>query len=101
MTAERLRHALLGMVEQFAYYGQGGYLHTGGLSALEEAFAVLGWPNPYPAPDRRCDEPGCPDEGTSVTPSSTGYRRVCFAHYRAILLAWTGSERDEPREGRG
>lgn len=52
LEAERdvLREALVGMVLQFAHRGQcDGYtvLGTGGLSALERAFAALGWDDPH------------------------------------------------------
>lgn len=85
---QRLREALEGMVCQFAYWASpaGGY-GTGGLSALEEAFDVLGWDDPHPAPEARCDEPGCmerADCGWPTRPGGTGlnggYRRTCFEH---------------------
>jgi len=74
-----LREALEGMVNQFAYWGGEG-ITTGGLSALEEAFAVLGYSDPQPAPWRGCDEPGCRGEGTSGWPSPDGYRHTCHEH---------------------
>lgn len=80
-----LRDALEGMCEQFAYYKRGGFLTDGGLSALETAFYALGWEHPHPAPHRKCDEPGCEDEGECGTPDTDGrYRRVCLAHFVAI-----------------
>lgn len=48
------RDALVDMVMQFSYDGEKDgqpVLHTGGLSALEGAFAVLGWPDPYALPE--------------------------------------------------
>jgi len=79
-----LREALEGMVLQFAYDSDGTppTIHTGGLSALEGAFAALGWPDPKPAPERQCDEPGCPGVATCGWPSAAGYRRTCGAHWR-------------------
>jgi len=54
VTAERdaLREALEDMVYQFAYSRtQDGevIISTGGLSALEDAFETLGWPDPMRA----------------------------------------------------
>ena len=93
-----LRAALEDMVRQFAYWSNSaGGIYTGGLSALEEAFDVLGWDDPYPLPDRRCDEPGCMEDGTMGWPTrpggtglNGGYRTTCWDHSdigkaRAIL----------------
>lgn len=47
----KLRDALLDMTYQFAYEGTKGgkdVYHTGGLSALEHAFDILGWADPCP-----------------------------------------------------
>jgi len=74
------RDALESMVNQFAYYSEGN-LHTGGLSALEDAFEVLGWSDPYPAPWRVCDVEGCKKEYTCGWPSPNGYRKTCFDHW--------------------
>ena len=73
--------ALDSMVRQFAYWSDvaGGYT-TGGLSALEDAFEVLGWDDPQPAPEARCDEPRCMKQATSGTPARTGYRHTCYPH---------------------
>lgn len=85
---ERLRTGLEDMTRQFAYWseGAGGYW-TGGLSALEEAFELLGWDDPQPAPEARCDEPGCLKTDTCGWPSrpggtgpNGGYRRTCYEH---------------------
>ena len=51
---ERLRDALEGMCYQFGHeFERDGrrYLGTMGLSNLEDAFELLGWPDPYPIPD--------------------------------------------------
>jgi hypothetical protein len=79
-----LEDALADMVLQFAYDNDGTppTIHTGGLSALEGAFAALGWPDPKPVPERQCDEPGCPGVATCGWPSDTAYRRTCGAHWR-------------------
>lgn len=81
------RDALESMVRQFAYWsdGVGGYW-TGGLSALEEAFDVLGWDDPHPQPDARCDEPQCMAQRTCGIPTPAGYRSVCGEHYQKLRL---------------
>jgi len=85
---ERAEAALEGMLSQFAYYGKGGFLHDGGLSALEDGFEALGWTSPHPAPHRKCDEPGCGEEGTCGWPTGDGgYRRTCYDHMNRDALA--------------
>jgi len=88
-TCATLLDALEAMVRQFAYWadGKGGSLWTGGLSALENAFDLLGWDDPHPVPDMACDEPGCSKKGMygwSTRPGGTGmnggYRRTCYEH---------------------
>ncbi|HEY6568592.1 MAG TPA: hypothetical protein VI341_13835 [Actinomycetota bacterium] len=82
------REALESMALQFGYWSDGvGGIGTGGLSALEEAFDVLGWDDPHPLPERRCDEPGCMQDGTMGWPTrpggtgpNGGYRRTCWGH---------------------
>lgn len=85
----RLREFAEDVAYQFGYWvaGKTGGLTAGGLSTLEEAFAILGWEDPHPVPDRRCDEPGCMEDGTMGWPTrpggtglNGGYRRTCFAH---------------------
>jgi len=78
---EDILQALEDMVTQFAYWSEksGGYW-TGGLSALEEAFAILGWDDPHPAPGARCDEPGCMEQANCGTPTAKGYRHTCSKH---------------------
>lgn len=84
--AERLRDTVADLVNQFAYeYDDPPRLTTGGLSALEGAFELLGWEDPHPVPDRGCDEPGCGRVATCGWPSDGGYRRTCGIHYRAAL----------------
>jgi len=87
------REALLSMVVHFAYWSEpaGGYM-TGGLSALEEAFDVLGWDDPHPEPEARCDEPGCMAQATCGISTRDSYRRVCGDHFRAIDAAAAKAE---------
>lgn len=86
--SDSLREALEDMVWQFAYCGKMANgrlgLTTGGLSALEGAFAELGWDDPHPVPERECQAEGCHDEATCGTPTPDGYKRLCGEHYRAI-----------------
>ena len=89
--AGTLRAALESMVNQFAYDNDRGEYHTGGLSALEEAFDALGWDDPHPMPaELLCDESGCNRRSTCGWKSTTGYRRTCGEHY--LLLAATAHE---------
>ena len=89
-VAARVRDALEDMTRQFAHWSDGaGGLWTGGLSSLEEAFDVLGWSDPMPMPDMRCDEPGCMKQGTCGWPTrpggtgpNGGYRRTCYDHWQ-------------------
>lgn len=75
--------ALEGMVTQFAYWRDdvGGYT-TGGLSALEYAFTILGWDDPHPAPEVQCGMGGCKKLATMGTraPMPERYRRSCWDH---------------------
>ena len=84
--------ALEGMVRQFAYYSNGAY-RTGGLSALEDAFDVLGWDDPHEDLSNACDEPGCRDEATCGWPTrpggtgpNGGYRRTCGKHWQWVAF---------------
>jgi hypothetical protein len=74
--------ALEGMVYQFAYWSDtaGGFC-TGGLSALEDAFEVLGWEDPHPVPEVRCDEPGCLQRGAWAMNSASS-TLMCYKHWR-------------------
>ncbi len=77
------RDALMSMVQQFAYWGQqggvGGYVN-GGLSALEEAFDILGYDEFIPAPDAECCASGCHSKANCGTPTSDGYEWTCGKH---------------------
>jgi len=76
-----LAEALEDMVYQFAYWAPGvGGFTTGGLSALEGAFELLGWTDPHVAPEVQCDEPGCLQRATCGSPTENGYRRTCGEH---------------------
>ena len=81
---DELRDALLDMVQELAYRGtydgKPAYI-TGGLSALKQAFVVLGWSDPHPCPERACQYPGCNDWSSCGTPTKDGYRHVCGKHW--------------------
>jgi hypothetical protein len=65
----KYREALEDMVDQFAYRcsdGQRRWFTTGGLSALEHAFAVLGWDDPHYVEDGACEIAGCEQWSTCV-----------------------------------
>lgn len=87
MTTEQdLREALKDMVEQFAYRDEGTLgpvYNTGGLSALEQAFQVLGWEDPHPVPERACEMDGCMKWGDCVgpKPDGTGFGFLCYPHF--------------------
>ena len=84
MSLDKAMSALESMVYQFAYWSDGPKpgLITGGLSALEEAFEVLGWDEPHPVPSMQCDERGCRKQATCGWPTNGGYRRTCGDHMR-------------------
>jgi hypothetical protein len=80
-----LREALEGMVWQFAHrFARNGrrYLGTMGLSALEDAFAALGWNDPHPCDDEGfgCARPGCAEWATCGQPTPDGYEWLCSTH---------------------
>ena len=85
---KKYREALEEMVWQFAYKGvKNGksVLHTGGLSALENAFEALGWSDPYYTGDLEgviCDVKGCAEFATSggMNWHDKGYWRLCHIH---------------------
>ena len=56
------------------------YLTAGGLSTLETAFDILGWEDPRPFPEGECEWDGCYNYATCGTPTSDGYKRVCYKH---------------------
>ena len=87
-TLDRLRDYVEDAARQFGYWSdKAGGLWTGGLSTLEDAFDLLGWSDPQPMPDMRCDEPKCMRQGTVGWPTrpggtgpNGGYRRTCYEH---------------------
>lgn len=86
-TNAELREAVEDLVTQFAHEGSHNgapAYSTGGLSALEHGFAVLGWSDPRPAPDMACDRPGCNAWASCGTPTDDGYKRLCSNHYQEI-----------------
>ncbi len=88
MKTDKLKESLEDMVCQFAYQGKDKKglpaYWTGGLSALEGAFSVLGWKDPYPCPENKCKYGKCKEWATCGTPTKNGYKRVCFKHYQII-----------------
>lgn len=81
------KEALEGMVWQFAHHGQKGgkaVLHTGGLSALEDAFEALGWEDPHVVDEGLwlCDVEGCLGWTTAqgMCWQAGGYWHTCTEH---------------------
>lgn len=59
---DKFHEALEDMTWQFAYRSHDAkrkWLTTGGLSALESAFAALGWDDPHYVEECGCEHPGC------------------------------------------
>lgn len=94
MEEQELREALESLVWQFgARSVRGGkrVIWTGGYSALRQAFAALGWRDPYYPPDSPgCDFDGCPFWSEAGTPTPWGYKRLCSNHYIAYVRAEKG-----------
>ena len=86
-TNEGLLETVEDLVRQFAIpgfiAGVPAY-STGGMSALEGAFDVLGWVDPHPVPEMACDDSQCHQWATCGVPTADGYRRVCYEHYREL-----------------
>lgn len=84
--AEEYYAALEGMVYQFAYrydgHGRvGPSLGTGGMSALEDAFYILGWSDPQYFPGESCDILKCQKWPQAGVPIPNGdYWNVCSDH---------------------
>ena len=82
----KLRDALTNMVWQFGYRGvknRKPIIHTGGLSALEEAFEALGWEDPHYLPDAEgycCEVEGCVEPDVSGSHWGSLYLRLCRNH---------------------
>lgn len=87
MSDDELRDCIEDLVDQFGYQGvKDGRrcLHTGGLSALEHAFDVLGWDDPHFVTDGGCEHPGCVEWATCGTPTPDGYKRLCSKHFDEV-----------------
>ena len=86
-TKKELLDTIESLVTQFAFnymsLGMPAY-GTGGLSALENAFDVLGWSDPQPAPEHKCQYGKCNQWANCGTPSKDGYKRVCEKHFSKI-----------------
>jgi hypothetical protein len=79
---EQYKDALIDMVNQFAYSLEDPpRITAGGLSALENAFSVLGYPDPKEMPERKCQYGDCTKTATCGTPTKNGYKRVCLKHF--------------------
>ncbi len=81
------KEALADMVNQYAFRGTNGkvpILYTGGMSALEQAFDVLGYSDPHDFPEAKCETENCPEPSTCGTPIKDGYKRLCGKCYQNI-----------------
>ncbi len=83
--------ALATMVWQFGHRGtknEKPIMWTGGLSALEEAFEVLGWDDPHYLPIQEgycCEVEGCVEQDTIGTFWDGLYLRLCSSHGSAAF----------------
>lgn len=99
MSEKAYKDALKDMAWQFAFRANGkgrrpASLFTGGLSALEHAFDVLGYSNPHPAPEGECAVKGCREWATCGTPHGAKngqYLSCCGTH---MALAGLGDTFD-------
>ena len=75
------------VARQFGYRGttpDGRAAYTaGGLSTLEWAWSLLGWPDPKPAPECECQEEDCLEWASGGRPTPDGYKWLCSRHYLA------------------
>lgn len=84
--SDKYKDALEDMVWQFGYRGvKNGkpMMWTGGLSALEHAFDVLGWEDPHYFPDAEgycCEIVGCVEPDTCGLHWGGYYLRLCSKH---------------------
>jgi hypothetical protein len=80
---KELLEVIKDLVLQFAYWSEKscGYM-TGGLSALERAFEVLGWEDPHPYPDHKCEIENCNKQATcgNFDFMKGKYLRTCHLH---------------------
>ena len=84
---DTLREFAEDVARQFGYHGttsngRPAYT-TGGLSTLEWAWSLLGWPDPRPAPECECQEEGCHEWATGGRPTPDGYKWLCGRHFAA------------------
>lgn len=82
-----LREFAEDVARQFGYHGttpdgRPAYT-TGGLSTLEWAWSLLGWPDPKPAPECECQEEGCHEWANGGRPTPDGYKWLCSRHWWA------------------
>lgn len=84
LEPEEIREFAEDVIRQFAYGvkadGRCAY-STGGLSTLEWAFSILGWPDPKPAPECECQEEGCHEWAVGGRPTPDGYKWLCSRHF--------------------
>ena len=88
-TEQDLRETIEDLALQFGYQTTKNgvpVLTAGGLSALEGAFAVLGWDDPRPMPEAACQADGCGAWATCGTPTPNGYKRLCGKHYAEMTI---------------
>ena len=82
-----LREFAEDVARQFGYRGttpDGRAAYTaGGLSTLEWAWSLLGWPDPKPAPECECQEEDCHEWANGGRPTPDGYKWLCSRHYLA------------------
>lgn len=97
------RDALESMVWQFAYRSTRAgklILGSGGMSALEQAFEVLGWDDPYEVPDENgviCEWADCRKWASTGIPFRDGpYLRLCGDHYSEVNSYGTRPESVKP-----
>ena len=90
------------VARQFGYHGttpdgRPAYT-TGGLSTLEWAWSLLGWPDPKPASECECQEEGCHEWATSGRPTPDGYKWLCSRHFAAYEARAEAGEALKARE---
>lgn len=88
---QELLNALEDMCYQFGYQTVKNCvpaLSTGGLSVLENAFYLLGWEDPHPCPQSKCEISGCNEWATCGTNTPKNYVKnylcCCGKHFGEI-----------------
>lgn len=100
---ERLRDALEDMVWQFAHRGNNKrrrWLTTGGLSALEYAFDVLGWDDPHYTTEGACEIKGCANWATCVAAYPRSRAKPTIRPRSKIGFGFLCGEHDRQWNGR-